>query len=80
MRFWKRDFGECDYRLYQQSWRQLSGKYARIMDESLEKFVARVEGVLKENGHDTEFINIIYVGGGAKAMERFGNMGITFHM
>ena len=25
-------------------------KYARIMDESLEKFVARVEGVLKENG------------------------------
>lgn len=43
-------------------------KYARIMDEALEKFVARVEGVLKENGHDTEFTNIIYVGGGAKAM------------
>lgn len=50
-------------------------KYARIMDESLEKFVARVEGVLKENGHDTEFTNIIYVGGGAKAMERFGKHG-----
>lgn len=50
-------------------------KYARIMDEALEKFVARVEGVLKENGHDTEFTNIIYVGGGAKAMERFGKHG-----
>ena len=50
-------------------------KYARIMDEALEKFVARVEGILKENGHDTEFTNIIYVGGGAKVMERFGKHG-----
>lgn len=50
-------------------------KYARIMDEALEKFVSRVEGILKENGHDTEFTNIIYVGGGAKAMERFGKHG-----
>ena len=50
-------------------------KYARIMDEALEKFVSRLEGILKENGHDTEFTNIIYVGGGAKAMERFGKHG-----
>lgn len=50
-------------------------KYARIMDEALDKFVSRVEGILKENGHDTEFTNIIYVGGGAKAMERFGKHG-----
>lgn len=50
-------------------------KYTRLMDEALEAFVKRVEGILKENGHDTEFANIIYVGGGAKAMERFGKHG-----
>ena len=32
----------------------------------------RVEGILKENGHDTEFANIIYVGGGAKVMAAYG--------
>lgn len=50
-------------------------KYAKLMDESLERFVKRVEGILKENGHDTEFTNIIYVGGGACAMQRFGQHG-----
>ena len=47
-------------------------KYTRLMDEALEAFVKRVEGILKENGHDTEFANIIYVGGGAKVMAAYG--------
>ncbi len=50
-------------------------KYTRLMDESLETFVKRVEGILKENGHDTEFANIIYVGGGAKIMAAYGRRG-----
>lgn len=50
-------------------------KYTRLMDESLETFVKRVEGILKENGHDTEFTNIIYVGGGAKIMAAYGRRG-----
>ena len=48
-------------------------KYTRLMDESLETFVKRVEGILKENGHDTEIANIIYVGGGAKVMAAYGH-------
>ncbi len=35
-------------------------------------FAKRVEGILKENGHDTEFAHIIYVGGGAKVMAAYG--------
>lgn len=47
-------------------------KYTRLMDESLDAFAKRVEGILKENGHDMEFANIIYVGGGAKIMAAYG--------
>lgn len=50
-------------------------KYTRLMDESLDAFAKRVEGILKENGHDTEFANIIYVGGGAKVMAAYGRHG-----
>ena len=49
-------------------------KYTRLMDESLETFVKRVEGILKENGHDMEFANIIYVGGGAKVVAACGKV------
>lgn len=50
----------------------LHEKLKRIINESLERFAKRVEGILKENGHDMEFTNIIYVGGGAKVMETYG--------
>ena len=42
------------------------------MESELEAFAKKVEGILKENGHDTEFANIIYVGGGAKVMAAYG--------
>ena len=47
-------------------------KYTRLMESELEAFAKKVEGILKENGHDTEFANIIYVGGGAKVMAAYG--------
>ncbi len=50
-------------------------KYTRLMESELEAFVKKVEGILKENGHDTEFANIIYVGGGAKVMAAYGRRG-----
>lgn len=48
-------------------------KYTRLMESELEAFAKKVEGILKENGHDTEFANIIYVGGGAKVMAAYGH-------
>lgn len=50
-------------------------KYTRLMESELEAFAKKVEGILKENGHDTEFANIIYVGGGAKVMAAYGRRG-----
>ena len=42
------------------------------MDEAFKRFADRVEGILKENGHDTEFSDVIYVGGGATIMKNYG--------
>lgn len=49
-----------------------SEKHVKTIAESLKKFAKRVEGILKENGHDMEFANVIYVGGGAKVMAAYG--------
>ncbi|MGI6501620.1 MAG: ParM/StbA family protein [Anaerostipes sp.] len=47
-------------------------KYRKLMDEAFRRFTDRVEGILKENGHDTEFSDVIYVGGGAIVMKNYG--------
>lgn len=47
-------------------------KYGKLMDEAFKRFADRVEGILKENGHDTEFSDVIYVGGGATIMKNYG--------
>lgn len=50
-------------------------QHQKLMDMALERFAARVEGILKENGHDTQFTDMIYVGGGAAVMKRYGRTG-----
>lgn len=50
-------------------------QHRKLMDTALERFAARVEGILKENGHDTQFTDMIYVGGGAAVMKRYGRTG-----
>lgn len=50
-------------------------RYKTLMDEAFRRFAERVEGILKENGHDTEFSNVIYVGGGATIMKNYGKRG-----
>ena len=50
-------------------------QHRKLMDTALERFAARVEGLLKENGHDTQFTDLIYVGGGAAVMKRYGRAG-----
>jgi hypothetical protein len=47
-------------------------KYRKLMDEAFKRFADRVEGILKENGHDTELSDVIYVGGGATIMKNYG--------
>ncbi len=49
--------------------------HRKLMDTALERFAARVEGLLKENGHDTRFTDMVYVGGGAAVMQRYGRTG-----
>lgn len=50
-------------------------QHQKLMDTALERFAARVEGLLKENGHDTQFTDMIYVGGGAAVMKKYGRTG-----
>ena len=50
-------------------------QHQKLMDTALERFAARVEGILKENGHDTQFTDMIYVGGGAAVMKKYGRPG-----
>ncbi len=55
--------------------KELPRKYQNLMDAALGRFAARIEGILKENGHDTEFAEVIYVGGGAAVMKNYGRYG-----
>lgn len=49
--------------------------HQKLMDTALERFAKRVEGLLKENGHDTQFTDMVYVGGGAAVMKKYGRTG-----
>jgi len=50
-------------------------QHQKLMDTALERFAARVEGLLKENGHDTRYTDMVYVGGGAAVMKKYGRTG-----
>lgn len=50
-------------------------QHQKLMDTALERFAARVEGILRENGHDTRFTDMVYVGGGAVVMRKYGRPG-----
>lgn len=50
-------------------------QHQKLMDTALERFAARMEGLLKENGHDIQFMDTVYVGGGAAVMKKYGRAG-----
>ena len=58
---------------------QIPDKYKKLMDEAFKRFANRVEGLLKENGHDTEFSDVIYVGGGATVMRNYGKQSANIY-
>lgn len=44
-----------------------------IIISKLKAFATDIEGMLEESGFDLAYSNILYVGGGAIIMRRFGN-------
>lgn len=51
-----------------------SDKMVQIVKEELEVFAKGIEAALKEHGFDTEMTPVVYVGGGAGMMKRFGSV------
>ena len=46
----------------------------QIVREELAVFAKGIEAVLKEHGFDPEMTPVVYVGGGAGVMKRFGSV------
>ena len=46
----------------------------QIVKEGLSEFAKKIEATLKEYGFDPEITPIVYVGGGAVVMRRFGTI------
>lgn len=51
-----------------------SDKMVQIVKEKLAVFAKGIEATLKEHGFDSEIIPVVYVGGGADVMKRFGSV------
>ena len=51
-----------------------SDKMVQIVKEELEVFAKGIEAALKEHGFDPEMTPVVYVGGGAGVMKRFGSV------
>lgn len=51
-----------------------SDKMVQIVREELAVFAKGIEAALKEHGFDTEMTPVVYVGGGAGMMKRFGSV------
>lgn len=51
-----------------------SDKMVQIVREELAVFAKRIEAALKEHGFDPEMTPVVYVGGGAGVMKRFGSV------
>lgn len=52
-------------------------EHKKLIDNTLIAFAKNIEGILKENGHNLEFCNVIYVGGGAEIMKKYGTHGMN---
>lgn len=52
---------------------RLPQKYLTIVEECLRAYVDKVYNILLEHGYNLEVTEIVFVGGGAAVMERFGN-------
>lgn len=51
----------------------LPQKYLTIMEECLRAYVDKVYNILLEHGYNLEVTEIVFVGGGANVVKRFGN-------
>jgi plasmid segregation protein ParM len=51
-----------------------SDKMVQIVREELGAFARGIEATLKEHGFDPEMTPVVYVGGGATVMKRFGSV------
>ena len=51
---------------------------ATIMDRHMEKFASDTEGMLRENGFDPEYSQVIFIGGGATIMKKFGENKLNY--
>lgn len=51
-----------------------SDKMVQTVREELAVFAKKIEAALKEHGFDPEMIPVVYVGGGAGVMKRFGSV------
>ena len=52
---------------------RLPQKYLTIVEECLRAYVDKVYNILLEHGYNLEVTEIVFVGGGAAVMKRFGN-------
>jgi len=50
----------------------LPPKYANIIKEQIRKYVKRISDTLLENKYNTETLYVVFMGGGAALMERYG--------
>lgn len=56
---------------------KLNLAHQKLIDNTLTDFAKNIEGILKENGHNLEFCNVIYMGGGAEIMKKYGTHGMN---
>ena len=52
---------------------KLPQKYLTIVEECLSAYVDKVYNILLEHGYNLEVTEIVFVGGGANVVKRFGN-------
>ncbi len=50
----------------------LPPKYTTIIEEQIEKYVKGIADLLNENKYNTETLYVVFMGGGAELVERFG--------
>lgn len=54
---------------------KLPQKYLTIVEDCLRAYVDKVYNILLEHGYNLEVTEIVFVGGGASVVKRFGNYG-----
>lgn len=51
----------------------LPPKYSKIVEEQIEKYVKGIADILNENKYNTETLYVVFMGGGAELVKRFGS-------